>query len=212
MSTPKPETPWPTPVRRRAVRRGGKRRFATHRRLSTCMLDRSMPNQCAYQCVLRAAGMAVTMKAVMQLRASTADMIYDAYINYEEIAGINVREIVQASDLTLSAYLTSIRNSQWASVAEAAAAPQVCQVDMAIQTEDVYVLSGLQPRHCMKLRKCHWRLYRSRSKTSKPSHVKVSSHRGGMPSLQGDSNSAGSPPDTPIPESQLWTWEQSEPC
>ena len=165
-STPHPETPWPTPVRRRAVRRGGSRRFAWHRRLSTCIMDPSMPNHCAYQCVLKAAGITPTKKAVSNLRSMTADKIYEAYINYDRIAGLDVRGTVQASDLTLEAYLASIRHSQWASAVEAAAAAQVFQVAMAIKTDDVQVIIGSQVKHCMKLRKCHWRLYRSRIKTT----------------------------------------------
>ena len=174
-----------------------------HRRVSTCVMDPSLPNHCAYQCVLKAAGTSPTMKAVQSLRNKTADKVYQAYINDEQIAALDVRAVVQASDMTLQAYLAAVRHTQWASAVEIAFAAQIVNISIAIKTKDTEVVLGNVPKYAIKLKNNHWRLYTSRVSRSPVSQMQYPVCRGGMPSGTSES------PPTPSP-SQVWTWEYPE--
>ena len=85
----------------RARRRGGQRRHGVHRRHVTLIHDPTTPNHCGFECILRAAGVKVTTKAIQVLRDKTAQRVYTAYINDHVIHGLRTRDMVQDTDETL---------------------------------------------------------------------------------------------------------------
>ena len=179
-STPFPESPWTSRTRRRAVRRGGLRRWSSHRRATTRIFDPSLPNECAYQCLLRVAKMSVKSRNVKVLRARTAELIQEAFMKEETIAGLYVPFFIQESGMSLLNYVEAVSRSQWASVLEVACAAKVLEVDVSIKTPDAVVNIGEPSRNCIKLMGCHWTLHKVRSlcKSVVPGFMQI--QRGGM--------------------------------
>ena len=49
------------------------------------------------------------MKSIEELRAKTADRVYQAYVHDETYHGVKVREMIGDSSHTLAAYLAMLR-------------------------------------------------------------------------------------------------------
>ena len=111
----------PTPKRRcqRApARRGGHRRWSQHRRSLTLQFNPNSKYDCGYLCALKIAKLPTTNNRVAWLRQMTAARVKHGYINGLRAANMNVRDVVQASDQSLAAYVADVAHRQWASVIE----------------------------------------------------------------------------------------------
>ena len=111
----------------RARRRGGKRRYGSHRRVSTRIYNPSAEHHCGYACVLKARGVVPTCRRIYELRCATAEAVYHAYIEDVHVQDMSVREMVQDTDMSLHAYLAGVRWRLWASPIEVCLAAQIQQ-------------------------------------------------------------------------------------
>ena len=179
----------PSPRRRRA-RRAGRQRLASHTRKSTRTYNPKLPHHCAYQCLLKVAGLSVKPAKVMELRSSTADALYVAYTESQVLYGIDARETVQASGHTLRAYMADIRHQQWASALEVALAANILDISLFIMDGQQMIKIGNKPAFAIRLCASHWTLMKMHkvSPTDAPDED-VDMLRGGM-----------------------WTWEDTTPC
>ena len=100
-----------------------------------------------------------SMKNIRALRCRVAEVVYDMYISYGSIHGVEARDIVQQSQMTLAAYLEDVRTNQWASILELLVASELLHVDIAIDTMNAKVTVG-KPTYVIKLRDHHFYLYR----------------------------------------------------
>ena len=97
------------------ARRGGKRRWKSHRRGYTRRHDPKLKHHCGYSGVLWATGVKVTKKSVQELRNKVADLVYDAVVTEQMFGGVLAKDYVAKEEQSLNAYLADVRGSQWAS-------------------------------------------------------------------------------------------------
>ena len=124
--SPPPTKRATTPKTRTSMReqRAGASRVRKHKRVYTKWFDPKRQGHCAYEAVLRAAGVRVDMDSIQALRMATAKMVELAVLNDENIAGIAVRDLVAKEGLTLAAYKAQVERDMWASPVEALVLPQ----------------------------------------------------------------------------------------
>ena len=182
----------------RARRRGGSRRYSSHRRCTTKSYDPPSLHDCGFACILKAAGYQVNAHEVEKLREKVAARVYKAYLDDEIVHDMSVRNMIQSTDHTLAAYLAKLRYTLWASPIELCFAADALHVDIAISIKGSMIHHGAKPRFIVRLAKQHYTLYKM-WKPVVPRGV-PSCGRGGM-------YSASSVATSQAP----WTWEDSVP-
>ena len=185
----------------RARRRGGLRSYSSHRKHVTRVFNPGFPDDCAFTCILRAAGVRVTKHAIDDLRVKTAEKIYTAYIKDETHGAMRARDLVQSSGHSLSAYLALLRWNMWASPLEVILAAQVLDVHIAVSVGGALMCYGTSPKFLVRLAKHHYTLH-ALWKPMKPKG-RVPAGRGGMMGPSGSASSSS----TTVP----WTWQHTQP-
>ena len=163
-SSPFKPTPTATKERRRpiAARRGGRRRWCMHARRATLLHNPTLPNDCAFECVLLCAGQRPTKSAIDRLRVETATRVKEAYVNDDIIAGARVREVVSSTHLTLEAYTTRLKHDMWASMVEVIIALDIVGASAFLSMSKGTPITrwGKQPHHIIQLRHKHYVLHK----------------------------------------------------
>ena len=87
-------------------------RIAGHKRCSTQVWDLRVPGQCAYSCLLRAAGVKESKGTFSHPRACMSQVVKSMFLDDREVCGVNMRSVICDSGHTLNAYLTQVRHRQ----------------------------------------------------------------------------------------------------
>ena len=211
-----PESPLPTrrpasPSSSRSrqssvVRRGGKRRFAGHRRLRTKIYDPPQQGDCGFACLLHAAKKPKTKDSIKDLRLKIAEKLKQKVLDDEKVAGRPVRNLMVDLELTLAAYLEHLKGDLWASAAEVIIGAEVLGISIAVaEDKKLWTVGPLPPRCVISLWGKHFVMQRLRRCPRASSDVESQdvAVRGGMkaphkpkppppPGLQGAQPSSGS--------------------
>ena len=171
----------------------GRMRLKVHKRWATRTYNPPLAGHCAYQEVLRAAGMDARLGKVEWLRLRVADLVEDACLKNERIAGLAVRHVVADSGVCLRAYLAATRWDMWASQVEVACVAKVCNVHMLVNLlEGIVEVVGekhLALKYVLKYSMNHFTLAKLRGKRDMRKHA-TTCMRAGM--------------------QMAWTWDQGE--
>ena len=184
--SPPPTKRATTPRTRTSMRaqRAGASRVRKHKRAYTKWFDPKRQGHCAYEAVIKAAGVEVTLDAIRALRLATAKMVELAVLNDEIIAGISVRDLVIKEGLTLAAYKAQVEGDMWASPVEAACAATVMGVSLYHVYKNVCMKIGHGPcAGVIRLANKHYVLHKLHRQVKEKGDMAYS--RGGM--RQGDS-------------------------
>ena len=175
----------------RVRRRGGRRRHMWHRRNVTRIFDPASQYDCAFACVLKAAGKACTKSNIEDLRVKTADRVYTAYVHDQTYHGYKVRDMIEETGHTLAAYLAMLRWRLWASPIEVCVAAEVLYMHIAVSSGQGVMIHGDRPSFLVRLSKKHYTLHVMRKVPKMKLHAVQ--ERGGM-------HTTGA-----------WTWEHATP-
>ena len=176
-------TPKPTPPSARTLRarRAGRRRLPRMRRMISLIKSPSRPHHCAYECCLVGMGRKPTIAAIHELRCRVAEREKQLFLTNTPVFGIQIRDFVEAEQLTLSAYLSQVMHTQWASIAEIAVMCEVSGWSTFVQTQEGTLRLGVRrPCHIMKLQHSHYTLWKCRRKKRATETHMQGDMRGGM--------------------------------
>ena len=162
MPTMMHSTPRSSPfMTHRKARRAGSRRVCAHRRCVTCCYNPCLPNECGYQCMLRASGMPPSKDNVAWLRNRVAERVEEARLSGERLGGMDVHEVMRAEEMSLKAYLAATKSSMWASQVELHAAAQILDTPVMYMSGRVSMNLGEGiPKFAIKKMQHHYVLAR----------------------------------------------------
>ena len=83
--------------------------------------------------------------AVRGLRAKVTEVVREWYLNDHYLDKVSVRKTVQATHMTLNAYISEIKDKQWASCVEVAASLQILKAAAAIHIKKTCLTAGEKP-------------------------------------------------------------------
>ena len=169
-------------VLRTKAKRAGRMRVCFHRSRVTRRYSPSLPGECGFQVVLRAACRSTSKANVKKLRSAVAEEFVKARLEGLEIAGIDPHELLRSEGMTLKAYAQAVRADLWASKVEIHLAAKISGVSLLYQDSDTFQVLGEGPlEHVVKLEARHFTLHRiHRKKTQYVSRTSPTSQRGGM--------------------------------
>ena len=160
-------SPRASPPLSRRARRGGRRRFRSHVRSCTLSFNPGLPHHCGFQAVLRAAGRAADLPSVMNLRDRVVEEIVRARLQGEQIANVDVHDMLRAEGMSLQAYAASMRHNMWASKVEIAAAAHLLGIAVAYKMgKNMETLGDGKPSYCIILKNEHFKLAKLHKKIS----------------------------------------------
>ena len=145
-------------------RRGGGRRWRSHKRAFTRRFNPTYQHHCGYSGILWASGKKTTKENVQELRNQVASLVYEAVVNDQVFGGVRAREYVAREEMSLNAYLADVRDSQWASYMEMVLAAKIekASVMLNMQKGDYQSLCP-RPRYVISLRNKHYTVYKLHS-------------------------------------------------
>ena len=134
--------------------------------------------------MLRAVGKGTSAKQVAALRATTAELIEQAWHADEEVNGISVQTMVMNAGVSLHAYLHHLRHRLWASEVELHYAARALGIAVLFKDgKRITALGSGKIKGVVVLRKAHYTLHKSHAKvTKKLSHTSIG--RAGMRALE----------------------------
>ena len=158
--------------KRAQARRGGRRmRITGHRRCLTQRWDPTTPGECAYSCLLRAAGIKESKEELSHLRACTSQVVKTMFLDDEYVGEVGVRNLINQSGHTLNAYLAQVRHRQWASIVEACAAALVLGIAVYFADGDMIQKIGVgNAKYILRLHSGHFTLRAWHRKVPKGVH------------------------------------------
>ena len=191
------------------ARRGGRRRWRQHRRSSTLQFNPNSQFDCGYMCALKLAKLPTERRKVALLRKMTAARVKHAYINDLSAANLKVREVVEASDQTLAAYVADVAHRQWASVIELEYALKELKVSAFLIVNEKLIKVGKdEAKGIIVLRNDHWTLMKIFSGKHSSTSTSPQIIRGGMQSGTWNWEESGQPSSSSRRQSDQY-WDQS---
>ena len=203
----RPVTPSSSQSRQSSVvRRGGRRRLPSHRRIRTKIYDPPQQGDCGFACLLHAAKKSKTKTSIKELRLKVAEKLKQKVMDDEKVAGRPVKDLMVDLELTLAAYLEHLKGDLWASTAEVIIGAEVLGINIAVaENKQLWTVGNLPPRYVISLWDKHFVMQRLRRcpPSSTDAESREESSRGGMkapqkpkppppPGLQGSQPSMGS--------------------
>ena len=103
-----------------------------------------------------------------------------------------MRELVQISDMSLQAYLTSLRWRMWASPVEMCIAAETLGIEIGIIVNQDVIIDGWNLTHVLKLHNNHYTLHQMKQAKRRATGYAMMGREG-------------------MNSSEAWTWEEQPP-
>ena len=145
-SSPFPTTPSIARRRRQhfQTQRGGKRRFGSHKRGMTRVMNPRLPHHYAYICALKVAGRKADIKSVKVLRKKVSQMVKALYEDEGKVHGIDIRRMIDMTYGDVESYVEHVAKDQWASLVELHCASVIENVSFYVKSRHGVVKMGEQ--------------------------------------------------------------------
>ena len=174
MPTVTKSTPRSSPPVMRKARRARCKRIGGVRTCKRVLFNPRRKNQCGYEALMRACGMAISTKSIQLFRSEVAGYVQVLYERDAMFKMHRVRDIVHMDHESIQSYTRDICGAQWASALELHAGAVLRGVSVSYVAYGEYMILGCGlPSGTIALSKGHYTLRAARRKSRGSKGVKV---------------------------------------